>query len=796
MSGTHVRNIILLSDGTGNSASSLFKTNVRRLYEALDLADPKDPEHPRQFAYYDDGVGTSSFRPLAVLGGAFGYGLARNVRDLYTFLCRTYRPGDRIYAFGFSRGAFTIRITIGLIVSQGILAHDGDEATLERNVRAAYRAYRKERYGWRPLTFLGRMIRDAILWAYWKVRRFTAYRHVKRHWIGAPDEGTIEFLGVWDTVDAYGLPIEELTHAVDTVVIPLTMKDADLAPEVKRARHALSLDDQRNTFHPRLWNEEKEDDPYRIRQVWFAGVHADVGGGYPDGGLAHVALRWMMDEAENAAPGPTRLRFLDEVRAVQQALADENAPLHDSRHGLASYYRYKPRNLAALSNQPANLARGFEVKLKTPIIHESVLRRIQVGQDGYAPISLPSSFQVQLVGGRSKDVEDGDGHLWEPNTSEATKADFAKRREHVWNFVWWRRIAYFVTLGGTLFLAALPLFMEVKGCSSWACFLSPTILATDYILPGFAKTWTQVFASNPATTLLGAGVVLFGTLLGRNLDVRIPDEMRRLWYSTKLKPSRKGGMVGFTQPRDRGGLNAAVQNLRTSDGYKFFWEVMRRIVIPTIALVGAAVLILGGVNMTLLSAMESWGLVCGNPEQQTQGSPFRTNSLCYRAVKDIKEEGATYRLRVTIPARSSRDPEPVQEGCRSETAAQRREWLDCSMSATPNGIRRAEDEWWMAAMVPFRRHASEPWYKLMVRIGEKGSDIYALDWRLTQDPGPVTGDLSATYEARLRARRTGPLFLYVNDAAPIVALRYFYENNYGTADIDVQLIDREEPHPP
>jgi uncharacterized protein (DUF2235 family) len=84
------RNIVLLSDGTGNCSASLCKTNVRRLYEAFDLADPRDPTHPRQFVYYDNGVGTSS-RPLALLGAAFGYGLARNVRDLYAFLCRTYR---------------------------------------------------------------------------------------------------------------------------------------------------------------------------------------------------------------------------------------------------------------------------------------------------------------------------------------------------------------------------------------------------------------------------------------------------------------------------------------------------------------------------------------------------------------------------------------------------------------------------------------------------------------------------------------------------------------------------------
>lgn len=318
------------------------------------------------------------------------------------------------------------------------------------------------------------MARDAVLSAYWSARGFTPYREAPRHRVGTTGEGTIEFVGVWDTVDAYGLPIEELTRAVDTVVMPFTLPDAALAKEVKRARHALSLDDQRNTFHPRLWNEGNETDSDRIRQVWFAGVHADVGGGYPDDGLAHVTLRWMMDEAEAAVPGDAKLRFLDEIRARQRALADENAPLHDSRRGFASYYRYKPRRVSALGNQQKSLAQRFKVEVEHPIVHESVLRRIQAGQDGYAPISLPPAFRVQLVEGGATDIEGGEGHLWKRGTRGAVKEDFAKRQEHVWNFVWWRRVAYFVTLGGTLFLASLPLFMEVKACSSWACFLTPS----------------------------------------------------------------------------------------------------------------------------------------------------------------------------------------------------------------------------------------------------------------------------------------------------------------------------------
>src|SRR6266576_370755 len=129
------RNIVLLSDGTGNSAAKVWRT-----VEALDLSGSD------QVAFYDDGVGTSSFKPLAILGGAFGFGLKRNVIDIYKFVCRNYQADtDHIYGFGFSRGAFTIRVVIGLILNQGLVSAQ-NEAELDRKARAAYRQYRRERY--------------------------------------------------------------------------------------------------------------------------------------------------------------------------------------------------------------------------------------------------------------------------------------------------------------------------------------------------------------------------------------------------------------------------------------------------------------------------------------------------------------------------------------------------------------------------------------------------------------------------------------------------------------------------
>jgi type VI secretion system (T6SS) phospholipase Tle1-like effector len=161
------RNIVLLSDGTGNSAAKLNKTNIWRLYQALDLSGED------QIAFYDDGVGTSGIRPLRLFGGGFGWGLSRNIRDLYRFLCRHYRPGDRIYLFGFSRGAFTVRTVAALIAKCGVL--DGSKQVpgsrgrrlqlntregLEAGVELAYQSYRRGYSA--PLTDLWRWLRDGF----------------------------------------------------------------------------------------------------------------------------------------------------------------------------------------------------------------------------------------------------------------------------------------------------------------------------------------------------------------------------------------------------------------------------------------------------------------------------------------------------------------------------------------------------------------------------------------------------------------------------------------------------------
>jgi uncharacterized protein (DUF2235 family) len=274
--------LILFSDGTGNSSAKLQKTNVWRLYMAVDVTPPRDGSTGPQLAFYDDGVGTSGFKPLALLGGAFGVGLHRNVIDLYRFICRHYEPGDRIYAFGFSRGAFTVRVLIGFICQVGLVrVHDEDgraivtEGELKLLAEDAYRRFRRcfQVTGFTKglVTWL-RKRRDAAIARSRKRKRLRSLTDGDLVQVKSND---LPFVGVWDTVAAYGAPIAEITRGIDRWIWPLSMPDYKLDPRVGCARHALALDDERDTFHPLLWDEvnertlveRKEVAPDRLRQV-------------------------------------------------------------------------------------------------------------------------------------------------------------------------------------------------------------------------------------------------------------------------------------------------------------------------------------------------------------------------------------------------------------------------------------------------------------------------------------------------------------------------------------------------
>jgi uncharacterized protein (DUF2235 family) len=357
-----MKRIVICSDGTGNSTIKGRGTNVFKLYESIDLTGHRfDPDLPPQIALYDDGVGTETFKPLKIFAGMTGFGLSRNVRQLYKELVRVYDPGDEIWLFGFSRGAFTVRTLAGMIAQCGILDLRKIPSYTTRGLEAAVRrAYRFHRQCFRTrlaTVFLGppKDLGDEF-----------------KHRYSLPGEPRIRFIGVWDTVDAVGLPFH-LSNILNTTVYRFKFPDYKLSSIVERACHALAIDDERLSFAPLLW-DERDETTRRIEQVWFAGAHSNVGGGYPKQGMSLVALDWMLAKAE--AEG---LRILRPERRRYRDHANVDDKLYDPRAGLGMFYRWRIRDVAALCGR-AGVA---------PKVHLSVIERIAHGTDDYAPGNLP-----------------------------------------------------------------------------------------------------------------------------------------------------------------------------------------------------------------------------------------------------------------------------------------------------------------------------------------------------------------------------------------------------------------------
>ena len=576
--------IVILSDGTGNSASAFFKTNIWRLYKALDLREDPGGSRRRQIAYYDDGVGTSSFRPLAVLGGAFGFGLKRNVLDLYRFVCRNFEDGDEVYVFGFSRGAFTVRVVAGLLAQEGILKFDTDEE-LDRYSLAAYRELRRSftQQGWlsqRLLAPVLRGLRDWLIGVKQKWVKQVPYADLDEKHKQSLDK--IDFVGVFDTVAAYGLPISELTRAVDNWIWPLSMPDYKLSPKVQAARHALALDDERDTFHPLVWDENEErrlvDEkllpPGRMKQVWFNGMHADVGGGYPDDASAHVPLTWMLGEATKAG-----LRF--DAGAVDGIEREGNAfaPLHNSRRGFGSYYRLQPRKLGARLDPPdpttlimQDPRLGGRGLLNSVLIHQSVLDRIRQGTDRAAPVVLPAAYQVVGYDGRIKRGPE----------SSANGQTRAAEQETIWDQVWLRRVAYFITVIVTAVMVLLPMLPHSTSppCQWPQCLSAPFLSASKGVLPGLAHGWADYYAERPFVFVGLAAVLLALMTASGAIMRRTHDDMRRLW-NRSLSRSRAADSAGPTKSR--------INRLRSNAGYQNTLRALKWRVIP--AVIGCGTLI-------------------------------------------------------------------------------------------------------------------------------------------------------------------------------------------------------------
>jgi uncharacterized protein (DUF2235 family) len=361
------KNIIICCDGTGNEFGA-ENSNVVKLYKTLVC-------NQSQIAYYHPGVGTMGARSALtragkwwtnVIGKAFGYGISDNVADAYQFLMRTFEPGDKVYVFGFSRGAYTARSLCGMLHAVGLLTL-GNEGLIPYAIRMIKR----------------KKIDFDVAFDFKK----TFSRECKPY-----------FVGVWDTVSSVG-------WVYNAVRFPFTAVSHN--PDLSVVRHAVSIDERRAFFRQNLFGTPSNPNQ-DVKEVWFAGVHSDVGGSYPEteSQLSKIALRWMICEAEIAGLVFDGQRKADILGGKPPNVApDPNTKnQHESLHGWWWIAELWPK-IVSLQNADHTWRKSIRINLGRPryiatdsIVHESVKTRLANQTVAYKPSNL--SQQQQTVGDR------------------------------------------------------------------------------------------------------------------------------------------------------------------------------------------------------------------------------------------------------------------------------------------------------------------------------------------------------------------------------------------------------------
>ncbi len=330
-----MKRIVVCADGTWNRPEEDLEkdvpTNVLRLSRAI---RPFAGEGTPQQVFYDWGIGSYHDQ---VVAGATGKGIHKNIMDGYRYIVQNFSPGDAIYLFGFSRGAYTVRSLCGLINNCGILKRPD-----ARLIQEAFELYKKPGKVFHP---------DG--------EKSVAFRKEHSH----AASRAVKFVGVWDTVGAMGIPISFLGLFRDKD----EFYDTKIGPNVEVARHALAIDEFRRDFEPTIWNPRENLD---LKQVWFVGAHSDVGGSYPpdkDGSLlSDIPLKWMLSEANSNG-----LKL--ETHLLKVLNPNPQATLHKSRR---NFYRLKSKLY-----RPINHGKG------DILIHRSVKQRWDQ-DDRYRPDNL------------------------------------------------------------------------------------------------------------------------------------------------------------------------------------------------------------------------------------------------------------------------------------------------------------------------------------------------------------------------------------------------------------------------
>ena len=653
---------------------------------------------------HDDGVGTSSKTLFAILGGAFGYGLAKNVCELYAWLVQNYKgPSDRIYLFGFSRGAFTVRCLAGMIAHNGIVT-GGTAIEQKTRVKEAWASYKKSQRHF----LRGAQPRDA----------------------GSVD---IHFVGVWDTVDAYGFPIDEVKEGIARATQALAwlgplrqfawtrFNDSVPSAIIKNAYHAMALDDERHTFHPVLWDESKKQGDQQIEQVWFTGVHSDVGGGYPRDSLSFVPLLWMMVKARDCGLGFAREKWED-----IEEYANNLGPAHDSRRGLAVYYRYRPRDVAVLCGA-AHIDRAK--------VHSSVLDRIRRSNGAYCPQGLPPAFEVESTG---VDLTDDD-HSMRPD---------ARLVEQVEAVHWWRARLYWCLVIWTILLVFLPKMLGGRSDGwpepEWSFFgLSHVISMLQDGSPDFMGDWISTLRKEPFWVLL-FGVVLVAMAGAR---VRLVSLNRSVAKAAWWLPG-----VAKNGPLDRALLSLGAAFAKVTRIPAKWWQRWMPVVVQFGVFAGIIVLIYSAImGDRILPAQHRSDAPVGVSSLESESLSFRTANPA-QSTEMLLEKGKSYKIVITDV-----------EG-----------WKGATLKASPEKGLEDSATMGMKALSVFKRDRSEEWFVLLGSIGSPNGKRFRVE----------TGK-------EFVADRTGKLFLFVNDVTSYFTPDgpwVFYDNNDGTAKIEISRV--------
>jgi uncharacterized protein (DUF2235 family) len=506
------KNIVICSDGTGNSAIKDRGTNVFKIFESIDLNGHRlNPQLDPQVPIYDDGVGTEDFRPVKIFAGITGWGLSRNVKQLYKELCRIYDPDDKIFLFGFSRGAFTVRTLAGFIVKCGIIDAQKQPTAkaFDDCVNRAYKAYRSC-----YRTALMRLLRgDAT---------DTATEDFKARFCHT-QQTRIHFIGVWDTVDAVGLPFH-ISDFINAVIYRFKFPNQRLSEQVDHAYHGLAVDDDRHSFHPLLWDQRasRSGKLQTIEQVWFAGAHANVGGGYPKQGLSLTAMHWLMTKAQNAG-----LRFIPGEYEYYRDHANVDDKLYDPRAGMGLFYRWKPRDIAQLCR-----ANGV-----TPAIHLSVMERIAHGTEDYSPGNLPPDGRVVIT-------SNGDQEKDATAMTRALAAEIILKSAHantqssllncVRGTISIGRLSYYIYLLSCVaaLVAASGALDDTSRTGIWPITKGLALFLVNLVASPFATLYAvgQKFSGNLIRTAWIASGFLLAYLLMKITDKRLTAAFSKFWF--------------------------------------------------------------------------------------------------------------------------------------------------------------------------------------------------------------------------------------------------------------------------